>query len=271
MSPIRVIADTNIFYNLSTNKLTKNQFVKNTERLYATPISLLEIVSRIDDFNWRERRDAAQAILQYAELIGDDPERHLAAMFGRRLNQQSFDWNRACHDVARAQCVTQLRSGVRIDLADRLYREPYRIFTRKMIAVCDQVIPGYENAANAGKHAPKFPKAKRESFRKFLKNDYFFTNTLLVLSEKVPYITGCRPSISGMKHGFDALSPYAKIYAGYLLELLTTGRKPDKNDFGDLEIFKYLQPGGFVVTAEEKWQQIASHVGLEKMVRIVKH
>jgi len=251
------------------------------EKLWATPINMLEILAGVSPNEWDSRRDAAKAIVTYGDGMAADPEVHLAAVIERRPPALDKIWLDGAKALAQATSEVELLRGVS-DFDDRVVRKAqpsiaaaakaqhYEAFKSDIIKVCEHLVPGYKASVEAGTQAPVVEKPNRDKLRAFLASSEFIEEVFLTGLCKRYRLFGTSKIDLQSEDTFLArqdLDPYCRIYGAYLRELLTTRRKPDLNDWGDLELFIYLQPGTYVATAEKKWWTIADSVGLGDRVK----
>jgi len=277
----RVTADTNIFYYLGSGALSKEDVVGEGDALWATPINVLEILAGVSLEEWTERRDAATAIVQHADAMAADPEEHLAASIERRPAVGGNIWLEAAMALGQAKSEYELKQGV-ADFSERVVRvvdtpvaaaakaKHYDDFKFDIIKVCDDLLPGYRAAIENGTQAPVAGKSVRDLLRRNLCSPQFVVAVFFGGIVGRYRLIAARDVDLESDNTFLALrelAPYCGIYGAYLRELLTARRKPESNDWGDLELFLYLQPGTFVATTEKKWWTIADLVGLGGRVR----
>src|SRR5580700_9926589 len=84
---MKLVADANVWYHISTGRIDPLQFEGSGDRLYATPTSLLEIASGVNERLLEERKGAALAVLKYVDGVLEDSETHLAALWGVDANR----------------------------------------------------------------------------------------------------------------------------------------------------------------------------------------
>jgi len=278
---IRVTADANVFYYLGSGALLIEDVTAPGEKLWATPINVLEILAGISPNGWDSRRDAAKAIVTYGDNMAADPEAHLAAVIERRPPAFDGIWLDGAKALAQATSEVELLKGV-ADFADRVVRkvqpsmaaaakaQHYEAFKSDIIKVCEHRVPGYKASVEAGTQAPVVEKSVCDEVRAFLGSPDFIEAVFLTGLCDRYRLFGTHKIDLQSEDTFLArrdLDPYCRIYGAYLRELLTARRKPHLNDWGDLELFIYLQPGTFVATAEKKWWTIADSVGLGDRVK----
>ncbi len=281
---LRVTADTNVFYYLGAGALPKEAVVGAGEELWATPVNVLEVVAGVPGGNWEQRRDAARGIVGCADQMSLDPEEHLMAIMTRQSIAPAPNdslWLHGAKALAGAASEAELLGGV-ADFAERVVRtvkptvatatkaEHYDGFKNDIIDVCESLLPGYRAAVAARSQAPVVEKGSRKDVRAFLSSPEFVAAVFFAgLGERHRLCSGSALDLHSATT-MDALrdlAPYCAVYGAYLRELLTARRKPEANDWGDLELFIFLQPETLVATAEKKWWDIAKQAGLGGLVR----
>jgi hypothetical protein len=275
----RVYADTNIFYNLGAGRITKEQALGEAGReLWATPVNVLELVGAVVIKDWEARKAAANAILKYSDGMALDPESHLVMRLDEAKEVPQPIWKEICKAIVNSANPKELENGVP-DFVDRVTREVnvslasatrsshYDDFADNMAQVCDSLIPGYYAAYRQKQELPKLKHDDRTNLRHLVASAPFLAAILKhgVLG-RYQLITSRDFNMSTNEAAFRAIgafTPYTAVYGAYVRELSTAGRKPDPNDWGDLELFLYLQDNDFVSTSEKKWWLIAdlAHFG----------
>ena len=168
-------------------------------------------------------------------------------------------WLDGAKALAQATSEVELLKGVS-DFADRVVRKVqpsvaakakslhYETFKSDIIKVCEDYLPGYKASVEAGTQAPVVEKSVCDEVRAFLGSPDFI---------EAVFLTGvCDRYRLFSTHKIDLqsedtflarqnLDPYCRVYGAYLRELLTARRKPDSNDWGDVALFIYLQPGTY--------------------------
>ena len=279
-SQVRVTADTNVFYYLGNGSATKTNFVFEGEQLYATPVNALELVSGITLKSWKARKAAAAAIVENGVMLAD-PESHLVSIFKRSTAAPEDFWLEGMKALAQASSEDELGSGVsdfkekvtrsvKTEFAKAFRASHYEDFVKDVAKACDQLVPGYADAVANQTQAPIVEKANRKAIREFFLSPLFVATVFFGgLAHRYKLIANTTIDIQ-KDETFDALrdlAPYCAVYGAYLKGLATERRKPDVNDWGDLELFLYLQPDTYIVTAEKRWRALAAEVGLESRVR----
>lgn len=253
-----VTADTMLFYYLGNGSLTKKDIIVSTEELWATPINVLELLSSLDTDNWLERRNAARAILDNA-MMAPDPNEHVASIIEGRQAVENDIYRNLCTILAESISLANLNASLDVAASAEEKQIYYERFANKAISMCDIFVPGYAKKVRRNKKPPVMKQGAQKKFWKM-------TSTQFLLDIYIDNIL----DIEGKERASDAFSDYISIYRGYVMRLLTEQLKPQPNDWGDLELFKYLQPGHYVATSEKRWKKIAEKVCLDKRVRWIK-
>lgn len=283
-TPVRVTIDTNVLYYLGAGTLSKRDVVVSGQELWVTPINVLEILAGISAKEWNARRDAAKAIIIHADNMAADPEEHLSSVIERRPPRVNPIWRDGAEALSQATSEADLLKGV-ADFSARVIRSVnpkvaaaakathYDGFIADMITLCDRELPGYRASVDGKTHTPVVKKEDRDKVRSDLSSVGFVVSMFCSGLLQRYRLIGTKQIDLLSNDTFLALqdlAPYCAVYGGYLRELLTARRKPDSNDWGDLELFLYLQPGTFVATAEQKWGAIADLVGLGSRVKKIR-
>ena len=268
---MKIICDTNVWYDISRGARDPATLKMSPgDELVLTPISALELISKITPKSFLDRQGAARAIVKYADSQVLDPERHLASLWGTSIGSLKINWMDAIQALASARDLHSLSSGV-ADFGDGVIRSVdqvlattwrtavYDDFSNDMVTSLDPYIPGYSVARSQG----KMVQASKElvaALRNGISNpqmvDFFIRATFVRLQLHVPTLT-VPPTIPTV-----ALMPYAMVYQEYYLSCCT--RAPQPNDWGDLEMFLYCQNDTRLLTAEKKWIEIARDAGQQK-------
>jgi len=249
---MNIIADTNVWYNISDGRLDPNKIKSAGHRLLATPTSFLEIKSLIDDHNFMKRRKVAQAVVEHADEIAKDCEYHLANLWRLPVADPAIPWLEGFKAIAQATCASEIQN---IPLTKDWRTLHWEDFRDKVVDTIDHYIPGYKATRAKGqcKHI------KRNHGEKLLKTSAMrecvikctFWRALWVVDQQ------CRqPSHAEYDFTEPLVSPYVDAYIEYLVGCATKFA-PQSNDLGDSECFLYLQDGSAFLTADERWVDIA--------------
>lgn len=268
-----VTADTNIFYYLGNGSLKREDIISSSEELWAAPINIIELISSTQPFP--ARVNAAKAILA-ADNLDSDPNEYLSSLLeGRSPNRPNSLLN-ACMTLASAPSedkVWQTMSDF-FEAVNKRCKE-YEAFYCRTIHICDKSVPGYADACFRKEQPPRMTKELREDFRKeipTLRQSKLQDYVSWRIAEEKKKNSGASFSttVEIEKTVSEVYNSYITMYIGYAEKLLIEGTKPDINDWGDLELFKHLHSGHYLVTAEDKWGRIAEKHGLKEQVRIRK-
>lgn len=287
-----LICDTNVFYNLGLGKLKPGDFVGAGDKLFYSPISILEISGKVTDLEFAQRSAAAKAILDHGATQLMDPESHLTKLFGLKLAEEPFDWSHAVKGVAQAADLNALIAGV-ADYGERVLRRvsvdevgKWRSVTEQqwkddMLRLMELEIakfgPWYRLPKDQ-KEKQKKPHLTGEAKTKFLTgtttHDWLitFVNACLERSLFNADLPDEPPPgfASSYVRAAEGVTCYSMIYTHYLIKLFTEDMLPQLNDSGDLELFLYATDDDWiVVTAEKRWADIAVRAGYSQRLRKV--
>ena len=264
-----LICDTNVWYDIGTGRRNPAILKANGDRLIATPMSLLEIASLIDDHNINERKHAAIAVIRYADEVADDCEYHLANMWGLNPQKANVPWGEAFKAISGANSEAELIAGVD-DFADMVRRKinvpltktwrtyHWDDFRDKVVEAIDNFVTGYKAARDKGK-MKRLNKEDGEVFAKNIRSaqvrkivvETTFQRALLVVGEP-----DRKPTNAEYQHGEPAVTPYVDAYIEYIIGC-TTDYAPQSNDLGDSECFLYLQGNRRLLSSDKRWVDIA--------------
>ena len=287
-----LICDTNVFYNLGLGKMKLADLAAGGDKLFYSPISILEISGKLTDLEFEQRKAAAKAILDHGATQLNDPESQLTTFFGLKLAEGPFDWSQAVKGVAQAVDLTALSAGV-ADYVERVLRRvsidevgKWRCVTEQqwkddMLRLMESEIPKFGTWY-------KLPKEQRENQKKpHLTGDTKkqFINGTTTHEWLITLVNACferslfkadlpdePPSgfASAYVQAAEGVTCYCMVYTHYLIKLLTEEMMPQLNDSGDLELFLYATSDDWiVVTAEKRWADIAKRAGYPQRLRKV--
>jgi predicted nucleic acid-binding protein len=265
---MNLIADTNVWYDISEGTRTPRNLKACGNRLVATPISVLEIVSGITKDNFAQRKNAVRAILDHADEITEDSESHLVSLGALKADRPEFAWKDVLLAVSQASFIDELQTGVPDPTAnvkrtiDLEFLKQWRstqwsLFKQDIEEALDQHIPGYGAARASGQRA-KIVKALKEPYKTVLRSDEFkrfvigavFQRALMAAEQ--PFR---EPTQEEGSRGEQLLSPYANAYIEYVIGC-GTEFAPDSNDLGDSESFLYLQGDNRFLSRDKRWVTI---------------
>ncbi len=266
---MKFITDTNVWYDIAEGIRDPIALKKGGNSLHATPISLLEIASPIDNRTFSKRKFAAQAVIDHADSVVVDCETHLVQQCGLSIPYQPVAWIEAFRAIAQSTSeghltkgVDDFRAGVTrgVNMAlVRSWREyNYTDFKMKVINAIDKYVPGYKQArANntvkylTGQNKTDFIDVMRSTE---CQNALFmgvFWRALEVLNQPQREPTSSEFAIVRI-----AFTPYVAAYTEYVIRCATLFA-PQTNDFGDSECFLYLQDDRRFLSSDRHWVEIA--------------
>ena len=265
-----LIADTNVWYDISQGIRNPARLKEGGDRLIATPISLLEIASLISKQSFSERKEAAKAVIAYADEIAVDNEYHLATLWGLQVNRPNVPWLEGYQAIAMANTLQELQDGindfvnqriikVNLPLANVWRGYHWNDFYDKVVDAIDQRVPGYKKKLRRGKSPHYLNKEKGHILAnelRSLESGIVFTLATFVRALKV---ANQPPRIPSEKEVFIAeplVAPYVAAYIEYLISCATK-ISPEPNDLGDSEIFYYLQGNNRFLSSDRRWVNIS--------------
>ena len=91
-----VILETNVLYDIGLNRIRIEDVRQPGEHLCYSPISIIELVSKLNNRSYEERKAAANVILKHRIDELPDPESHLTMVFGYKLAEPAILILRRC-------------------------------------------------------------------------------------------------------------------------------------------------------------------------------
>jgi predicted nucleic acid-binding protein len=268
---MQLIADANVWYDIASGRVDPQQFAVSRDDLFATPTSLLEIASGINERSFDERRRAAQSVLDHAAGVTEDTETHLGRIWGVPVQSATVSWMDGFRAIASAASPTELESGVAdfsarvvrkvgVNLAHEWRQFHWRGFEQDVVKALDDWIPGYQQARNDGK-LKRIAKTDRDLFKEAMRSRDIRVMLTLATYERVRLADSQLPDPSNEStaEAEATLANYINAYVEYIIRCATE-MAPQPNDFGDSESFLYLQPGKALVTSDDRWIKIGQVV-----------
>ena len=281
-----VILDTNVLYDMGLNRVRIEDIGRPKEHLCYSPISIIELVSKLDDRSFADRKAAAGVILKHRIDELPDPESYLTTAFGYKLAEPAPSYSDAVRALAKGQSLEEVRSGVP-DYEIRVRRRlnvPFAATWREkgeqewvdsLIALMAENIPGFQEwyAKDPEKRASSVPKLRGEEKKKFLagmKSREWSARIISACQMRAFFKADIPTKLRA--HEFAAAIPkiecYSRMYTHYLIRLMTEGFLPQQNDSGDIDLFLYSIDDDYVVaTKDNRWINIAKAAGFARRIR----
>ncbi len=266
---MNLIADTNVWYAIASGIRDPDRLKSGGNRLVATPISFLEIASKIDDDTFEERKAAATAVVVHADYIEEDSESHLARLWGLPTPDSAYPWIDAFKAVAQANSVAELESGV-ADFQERVIRKlnvpllevartfHWKDFKDSVDDALDTRCPGFKAARARGQYIYLKKKGARD-FAEDMKSEevrrYIVESTFIRAQSTHESLRSATESEYGLAEGLVA--PYVNAYIEYVIGCSRGEFAPQPNDLGDSECFLYLQNDNVFLSGDGKWVRLA--------------
>ena len=287
----KVILETHVLYDIGLKKVNIEDIRKSGDRLFYSPISVLELVSKLNERSFEDRKAAANAILQYGIEELPDPESHLTMVFGYKLAEPVPSFADAVRALAKAENLEEAQSGAP-DYEHRVWRslnvsramtwreKAERAWMGDLIALMKKNIPGFQKwyAKDPKKRSSSVPKLRGDEKAKFLNGLKSAELSSQVISacqmrafakaDKDDLRVVSKQRANELAAAIPKVACFTQMYKHYLLRLMTEGLLPDKNDSGDIDFFLYsTDDDHVVVTNEKKWINIAEAAGFAQRIR----
>ena len=286
-----VILDTNVLYDIGLDRVRIEDVRRPKEHLCYSPISIIELVSKLDDRSFADRKAAASVILKHQIDELPDPESYLTAAFGYKLAEPAPSYSDAVRALAEGQSLEEVRRGVP-DYEIRVRRRlnvPFAATWREkgeqewvdsLIALMADNIPGFQKwyAKDPEKRSSSVPKLRGEEKKKFLAGmkSREWSARIISACQMRAFFKADKNDLGVFTkeraHELAAAIPkmecYSRMYTQYLIRLMTEGVVPEQNDSGDIDLFLYsIDDDHVVATKDKRWINIAKAAGLARRIR----
>ena len=245
--------------------------------MVATQLTLIELASKITVQNFEDRNAAAQAVVNYADLIICDPERHFASIWGMNVPATPLDLAGGLagfQAIAAAADIKDLQhgaGGMKIDI--KRAEEWRRAFTDRFVSDVEDMIrfvakPNYATRRKAGKMDFLSVEADQKLLRAGLElPEVLDAQVLLTRTRAATHGAGssAEPTPVEVDEAWPKVMPFVKAYLKYV-EMIATTYAARPNDWVDLHFFAYLQDGRVLVTNEKRWIEVARNAGIGDLV-----
>lgn len=276
---MKVIADTNVWYELGSSRKLLKDIVPPGYSLYATPTSFFEIVAGIGPQTFEERRLASRAVLNYSKGIVNNTERYFAQLYGLTNEDDDVPWREGFEAISNAKTMEELIGGVPLKTGGKklavlldTIRDWKQIhwggFKTQVEEAIESRLPGYKGARAKG-NCIYMDQRKGLLFQRELMKPEAFISLYRALYERTKlYQSNAPKSVDDLDRAillksFEALYSYMTIYFHYIFKCATK-YAPEDNDFGDLECFAYAQDDNLILTFDKRWIGNAIDSGLER-------
>lgn len=266
---MNLIADTNVWYWISDGRRNPSALKAGNNRLIAHPISILEIVSEIDEENYGKRRAAAQALLDHSDEIVEDPESHLVRLWGLEPRTFELNWRDIVFTVAHSSSVSEISAGVvdagtqrrlsvNLPLMKSMRDAQWRDFHDTVVNALDTHCPGYKYARQRGTRI-RIDQQDEQAYAQTLRSDDFKRFLAVAIFNRALLAKELPPrDLTDSEFGTaePKIRCYLDAYAEYIVRC-ATAFAPQPNDLGDLECFIYLQGTNSFLSSDKRWVRIA--------------
>lgn len=233
---MKIICDTNVWYKIAEGTLSKDKL--NELYLVATFNNIKEIAKTpnlIDKYEFVA--EVARSIFRFKkEVIYFSPFIHIAKLKDPNFE---FDINANMGDILK---FTELLAKGHVIKEDK--KEEFKTFIESLKKDLEEVTAPWNKEVDR-------IKANIEDKKAHKKEDTTELNRALI-SFMVEVAT---KGMVSLKEGFDwaQLELLETTLSAYFLELEVSGMKIDENDWFDLFLLAYVQPGNLVWTYEKRW------------------
>ena len=289
-----VILETNVLYDIGLNRIRIEDVRQPGEHLCYSPISIIELVSKLNDRSFEDRKAAANVILNHRIDELPDPESHLTRLFGYKLAEPAPSYSDAVRALATGQSLEEVRRGVPDEaLVRHSLHVPFTATWREkaeqewvdsLISLMEENIPGFQKwyAKDPKKRSSSVPKLRGEKKKKFLyemKSREWFSQVISACQMRAFFKADnndlrvvTKQKGNKLTDAITKIEFYAHMYTYYLIRLMTEGLLPEKNDSGDIDFFLYATDDDHVVaTNEKKWSALADTAGFSHRIRKYGH
>ena len=287
----KVILETHVLYDIGLKRISIEDIRSPEERLFYSPISVLELVSKLSERSFADRKAAANAILNHGIEGLPGPESHLTMVFGYKLAEPVASFADAVRTLAKAENLKEAQNGVPdYELRVRRSLNVSRAMTWRekveqkwvddLISLMKENVPGFQkwHVKNKKKRPSSVPKLRNEEKEKFLSGMKSEELSARVISacqmrafleaDKDDLNVFSKQRANKLAAAIPKVECFTQMYKHYLLRLMTEGLLPDKNDSGDIDFFLYSTDNDHVVvTNEKKWINIAEAAGFARRIR----
>jgi hypothetical protein len=207
-----VIADTSLYYQLAKGTVRVEDIVARGESLVCSPLSIIEIVTKMDEQNFEYHRAAIKAMVNLKAKTFPDPHNFLANnIFGLKLNRLPYDWLEVIRGVASAADFEQMKLDI-IDPTDfkkrtlsidhtRQWREVIdEQWLQDIISILRDQVVNFEKVHKAIKGGERFSmpilRKDKKSFLDFINSPQWYIEHLGALYQRA-LLYGHDPSATG--------------------------------------------------------------------------
>jgi len=275
-----LICDANVWYDFQRKKMQPSSFKSQGHRLLVGPLTYLEIVSKLDEQNFAQRREVCKIITDECDDILNTTDSHLATLWGFEAPAEPIAWRPAIESVARASSLDELSTGLKtvdetaiektnVSMARDLRDAKYSLFCQNVETVLARFCNGYKTARDAGQ-AISVNKATGQLFLDAVRQPGVHRRLVSATFDRVRSLLK-DPSVSIPEQQVElvhtAIHSYIAVYCEFLHDCLTR-KPPEPNDLGDIENFLYLQDGRRLLTSEKRWHQHAATAGVGEVMYV---
>jgi len=215
------------------------------------PVVIIEIASKINIRNFEQRRLVCEYIEKNADGFFEDHKHHLAKIWGIPVKEDKNDWRFITSFIAHASSHEDLKNG---------YSGPdgenYEMNWENLLEY-RRNWDGYANNINNFLRGNSFPYNRKDIREGLLKKTFDIGKSVANNPRKIKgfyYDKRQGDAKNQLKNFINACVEYGANRRNI------NKKKADINDFGDLQLFFYLQDKNVLFTYEKVWKEIAQKV-----------
>ena len=286
-----VILETHVLYDIGLNRIRIEDVRQPGDHLCYSPISIIELISKLNDSSFEDRKAAAKVIFKHRIDELPDPESHLTMLFGYELAEPASSYSDAVRALATGQNLEEVRRGVpdyealvRRSLDVPLvatWREKWeQSWVDSLIPLMEENIPRFRDwyatdKENRSSSMPKLRGDRKKRFHAKIRSEEWLTQFIFACQKRAIFKADkddlnvvTKQKVNKLTAAITRIECYAHIYTQYLIRLMTEGLLPQKNDSGDIDFFLYSTDDDHVLaTNDKKWIALANAADFSQRIR----
>ncbi len=275
-----IVCDTNVWYRIEDGRLPLQKIAGNGHHLHITPVSVMELLARIDESSFGLRRSVARTMVEHGACMLRDPDAELIAIWGLQPAEPAWNYQSWLAILANAASFSELQHAAFHDIdggqvngglseLQQWRSKTYSGFTSLVTDYADAERAGYADARKAPQGFLPPDRESETAQRNRLDNEHSFRAALLATYERAANAAAgtptAEPSESQMSAAESKLRPYIDTGLEFAIRC-TQQYAPRDNDTGDRELFAYVHSGMVTLTFDEKWLAIARRCGHDSLL-----
>lgn len=242
---IEVILDTNIFYYLGDGSIKSTEL--SERKIIGTAVSITELATTKNLIDKPDLvRSAIQSMMTYEDVIEDSPLIHLAKL---AVPEYKYDSKKALESILEGTKMIANGSSV---LPEKK----------------DEFIVWLENARQSAQAATKFTKETLVEIRNRIKDkkahrkEDVTEGNRQFISALINRATEGKVDLS--RFDWRIVELFDKVLSWYFQQLELGAIEIQENDWNDLFLLVYVQPGMKYLTYESRWIRLIKQAGMRE-------